>query len=251
MPETCSFERTHEMDGQNPTLIEGLPGMGLVASIAADQVRRNLDLAQIGHLRSGGFPPMASFEDGLVEETMRVYGGTEPAVLTLHSSAPVPEEAVGSLADCVLKDLAHEFQQAIFLVGAPAQSEDQLGQVRGIGTNPGQRERLTEAGIDLAEHTGTIGGVTGALLQACYRAQVPAVALVTRCRPKIPDPGAARSVIENGLEPLVDFDLDTSDLEERDEEIQRRLDEVARQYQQSQTTTPAGAAEEAPASLYH
>jgi uncharacterized protein len=93
--------------------------------------------------------------------------------------------------------------------------------------------------------------VTGALLQACYRAQVPAVALVTRCRPKIPDPGAARSVIENGLEPLVDFDLDTSDLEERDEEIQRRLDEVAQQYQQSQTTTPAGAAEEAPASLYH
>jgi uncharacterized protein len=253
MSPTCSFERLREIDGEDPTLIEGLPGMGLVAAITVEHVRRDLGLEEVGHLRSAGFPPVAAFEDGLVEETLRVYGTDDPALLTLQSSIPVPEEAVRPLSRCVLQDLAHDFEQAIFLVGAPAQSEDDLGQVTGIATDTDQRDRLQDAGIELAEENGAIGGVTGGLLQACYRASVPAVALVVRCRPQIPDPGAARAVIEEGLEPLVDFDLDTSALDEREEEIQRRLEQVAQQYQQAQarSATPEGAADEAPASIYH
>lgn len=253
MSPTCSFERLREIDGENPTLIEGLPGMGLVAAIAVEHIRKDLGLEEVGHLRSEGFPPVASFEDGLVEETLRVYGADDPALLTLQSSIPVPEEAVRSLSKCVLQDLAHAFDQAIFLVGAPAQSEEQIGELAGIATDETQRDRLAEADIDLAEETGAVGGVTGALLQACYRANVPAVALLVRCRPQIPDPGAARAVIERGIEPLVDFELDTSELQERDQEIQRRLEQVAQQYQQAQArgATPEGAADEAPASIYH
>lgn len=250
MTPTCTFERVRDIDGENPTLIEGLPGMGLVASIAVDQVRRQRGLERLGHLTSEAFPPVASFEDGLVEEPVRVYGGTDPSVMTLQSTVPVPEPAVRPLVNCVLQDLAHEFEQAIFLVGAPAPSEDELGAVSGVATTQTQRKRLEEADVPLASQTGTIGGVTGALLQACHRSNVPAVALVVRCRPKIPDPGAARSVIENGLERLVDFDLDTSELQEREEEIQRQMQQVAEQYQQARQQAAGGPPTEAPESIY-
>jgi uncharacterized protein len=63
---------------------------------------------------------------------------------------------------------------------------------------------------------------------------VPAVALVVRSNPYIPDPGAARAVIEDALEPLVEFDIDTQELLERAEEIQRRKQQVAEQLQQYQ-----------------
>lgn len=252
MPSSCSFERVRELEADEPTLIEGLPGLGIVASIAVDQIRSDLGLEPVGHLRSEGFPPVASFEDGLVEETIRVYGTDDPPILTLHSSVPVPEDAAGPLADCVLQDLSPAFGQAIFLVGAPAQDQAQMGEVSGVATTVDERDRLEAAGIELAGEAGAIGGPTGALLHKCYRSNVPAIALIVRCRPKIPDPGAARSVIENGLEPLVDFDLDTSDLEERDEEIQDRMHQVAEQVQQAQGgMTPEGAADEAPPSLYH
>lgn len=253
MTATCSFERTKAIDADSPTLIEGLPGLGLVAPIAVDQVRNALGLEEVGHLRSEGFPPVASFQDGLVEEAIRVYGTDEPPLLTLHSSVPVPEEAVSPLADCVLQDLAPEFGQAIFLVGAPAREQAEMGEVSGVATTPGQRERLQDAGIELAGEAGAIGGPTGGLLHACHRSGVPAVALIVRCRPQIPDPGAARSVIEDGLERLVDFDLDTRDLEERDEEIQQQMQQVAEHVQQAQAggSTPQGASDEAPPSLYH
>lgn len=253
MTATCSFESVRDFDAESPTLIEGLPGMGLVASIAVDQIRHQLEMDEVGHLRSEAFPPVASFEDGLVDEAVRVYGGTGPGILTLHSHVPIPEDGVGPLADCVLQDLAPEFEEAIFLVGAPAQSEGELGKVNGVATTEAQRDRLEAAGIELADQTGAIGGATGALLQTCYRSDVPAVALLVRCRPKIPDPGAARSVIETGLEKLVDFDIDTTDLRERDKEIQEQMQQVARQYQQSQdrrSLGPGSGAGEAPESIY-
>ncbi|MFB6153381.1 MAG: PAC2 family protein, partial [Halodesulfurarchaeum sp.] len=49
-----------------------------------------------------------------------------------------------------------------------------------------------------------------------------------------PDPTAAQAVIENALEPLVDFDIDTSELEERAEQIQKQKQQIAQQLQQMQ-----------------
>jgi len=91
------------------------------------------------------------------------------------------------------------------------------------------------AGIALAEGSGAIGGVTGALVADCYRNDVRAAVLIVRSNPYIPDPGAARAVIENALEPLVDFDIDTSELEERAGEIRRQMDRIAQQLQEYHT----------------
>jgi len=39
-------------------------------------------------------------------------------------------------------------------------------------------------------------------------------------------------VIETALEPLVDFDIDTTALDEQADDIQQRMQQVAQQYQQ-------------------
>ena len=228
------FECTTELTTESPTLIEGLPGLGLVASIAVDQITEQLGLEQHGTIVSDDFPPVASFEDGRVRDAVRVYTGADPAVMTLQSDVPIPPSAVESLSRCVLNELAEEFDRAVFLAGAPAESEDQVGAVAGVATTDALEAELENAGIELADGSGVIGGVTGALLADCYRGDVPAVALVVRSNPYIPDPGAARAVIEDALEPLVEFDIDTQELLERAEEIQRRKQQVAEQLQQYQ-----------------
>lgn len=237
---TCSFDRLQEIEPESPTLIEGLPGLGLVAAIAVDQVTRQLGLEHVGNLHSETFPTVASFEDGLVNETVRVYAGTEPAVMTLQSTIPVPSQSTKALASCVLQDLAREFHRAVFLVGSPAQSEEEIGKVRGVATNEAQRGELEKAGISIAQEAGAIGGPTGALLKACYRSNIPAAALVVSCHPKLPDPGAARSVIEEALEPLLGFDIETTELKERHEEIMEKLEGVAQQFQQAQQQATGG-----------
>ncbi|MFC6987727.1 proteasome assembly chaperone family protein [Haloplanus sp. GCM10025708] len=238
---STSFEKTTELRAESPTLIEGLPGLGLVASIAVDRITKQLELDQHGTIVSDDFPSVAAFDEGRVRDAVRVYAGEDPAVMTLQSDIPVPPAAVDSLSQCVLQDLAEEFEQAIFLAGAPAESEDEIGEVVGVATTDNLETALADAGITLAD-SGVVGGVTGALLADCYHSDVPAAVLIVRSNPYIPDPAAARTVIEEALEPLVEFDIDTQELLEQAEEIQKQKQQIAeqlQQYQQQQDQQPA------------
>lgn len=243
--ESATFKRLMELDGGPPTLIEGLPGLGLVASIAVDQITNQLALDHYGTIRSDALPPVASFQDGRVQDVVRVYAGTDPAVMTLQSDVPIPETAFRTLSQCTIGDLADTFDQAIFLAGAPAGSQNEIGDVTGVATTDDVESDLTAAGIDLAEDNGVVGGVTGAIVSECYHADIPAALLIVKADPYVPDPGAARSVIENALEPLVEFDIDTQKLQEQAQQIQERKQQIAQQLkqqyqQQTQAQTPSG-----------
>ena len=245
----ASFEQLCEVGAKAPTLIEGLPGHGLVAAIAVDQITDQLGLEHCGNVASEEFPPVVTFDDGLVQDLVRVYAGTDPAVMTLESDLALPQSSFEALSRCVLEELAEDFDRAIFLAGAPAESEEQVGEVTGVATTDEIKTDLEEAGIAVPEEPGLVGGVTGALVRGCYQNDVPAALLIVRAHPFLPDPRAAQSVIENALEPLVDFDIDTTELEEQAEEIQQRMHQVAEQYQQmaedqqtqqQQQTPPSG-----------
>lgn len=230
--DAATYDQLIELDANEPTLVEGLPGHGLVASIAVDQITKQLDLDHVGSITADEFPPIVTFEDGLVRDPVRVYGGEDPAMLTLQSDLALPQQAFEPLSKCVLQDLSEQFSRAIFLAGAPAESESERKEVTGIATTPAMRDELEAADIDLGAEPGLVGGVTGALVKACYHGDVPAAVLIVKSHPFLPDPGAAQEVIENALEPLVDFDIDTSELEQQAEEIQERMTKIAEQYQQ-------------------
>ena len=229
---TVTFERFTDIDGTSPTLIEGLPGHGLVASIAVDQITRQLELEHHGNIVSEEFPPVVSFQDGRVRDLVRVYAGEDPAVMTLQSDLALPPQSFSALSTCVLEDLADEFERAIFLAGSPAQDQSEIGTVAGVATTDDFEADLEAAGIQLAEGTGLIGGVTGALVNECFHADLPTAVLVVKSNPYLPDPSAAQSVIENALEPLVDFDVDTTELQEQADEIQAQMQQIAQQYQE-------------------
>ena len=228
------FKKRTELTADSPTLIEGLPGLGLVASIAVDQITEQLDLEKHGTIVSDDFPPVAAFNEGRVRDTVRVYSGDDPEVMTLQSDVPIPPTAVEPLSQCVLGDVAEEFDRAIFIAGAPAESEEQIGEIVGVATTDRLEAALTDAEIELADGSGVIGGVTGALLADCHQEDVPAAVLIVRSNPYIPDPGAARAVIEDALEPLVDFDIDTQELLEQAEQIRQQKQQIAEQLQQYQ-----------------
>ena len=229
---TATFQRQTDVQADEPYLIEGLPGHGLVAAIATDLVTRQLELEHYGSIVSDEFPSVASFKDGRVQDLVRVYARAEPPVMTLQSDVALPGRAFEPLANCVLEDLANEFERVIFLTGAPAENEAQIGEVFGVATTDEVEAELREADIRIADGFGLIGGITGALVSACHEAGVPASVLVVKANPFLPDPAAAQSVIENALEPLVDFDIDTTELEEQADEIRSQMEEISRHYQQ-------------------
>ncbi|WP_336036970.1 proteasome assembly chaperone family protein [Halobacterium yunchengense] len=247
---TVTFERLTELDAEAPTLVEGLPGHGLVAAIAADLITRQLDLEHHGSVVSPDFPPVASFKDGRVRDPVRVYAGADPPVMTLQSDLALPGRAFDALGECVLEDLAAEFERAVFLAGAPAATEAELGDVFGVATTDAVEAQLRDAGVTPAAGYGLVGGITGALVSKCHRAGVPAAVLVVKANPYLPDPAAARSVIETALEPLVDFDVDTTELDEQADQIRAQMEQIARHYRQTAEPQDADAEESATPNMY-
>lgn len=225
-----TFKQATAVDVDDATLIEGLPGHGLVASIAVEQITHQLNLAHHGSITADRFPPVATYDDGLIQDLVRVYACESPPVMTLKSDLALPRQALEPLSDCVLNDLSDRFDQAIFLAGAPAQTEEQLGDVLGVGTTDPIKQDLEEAGVTVPDAPGVVGGITGALVRKCYERDVPAALLIVRAHPQLPDPAAAKAVIESALEPLVDFQIDTTPLDEQAEEIQQRMEQIATQY---------------------
>jgi uncharacterized protein len=237
----------------DPTLIEGLPGLGLVASIAVDRITTQLELAQVGSIDADEFPQVATYEDGQVRDLVRVYAGESPDVMTLQSDLALPTESFVPLAECVFGDLTPAFERVVLLAGIAARKESERGEVYGVATTEAMRERLQASDIQLAENVGLIGGTTGALAKYCYHNDIPTVVLLVKSHPYMPDLQAARAVIEHALEPFVEFDIDTTELEEQAEAIRQQKQQVAEQMQalRQQEQEQEGARRPAGPSMYY
>ena len=231
LPE-ATFRRVNDIAPEDTVIIEGLPGQGLVASITVDQITRQLELEHFGSISSPDFPSVVTFDDGIVQDLVRVYASGEPAVMTLQSDLALPPQSVDSLCSCVQHDLFTHVRKAIFIAGAPAESEEQIGEVQAVASNEAMRAELEAADVPIATNHGVVGGHTGALMRGCYQTDLDAAMLIVRAHPRLPDPSAAIAVIETALEPLVDFEIETAELEEHAEEIQGQLRQVAQQYEQ-------------------
>ena len=229
---TVTFDRLTDLGAESPVLIEGFPGFGLVAAIAVEQITTQLGLEHHGNIVSEAFPPVLTYRDGHAHDLVRVYAYGSHGVMTLKSDLALPPSTFEPLSRCVHEQLAEEFDRAIFLAGAPARNEGEVGNVRAVVTDDAVAADVQDAGIELADGAGAIGGITGALANDCYRFDVPAVVLIVHADPYFPDPGAAQSLIEDALEPLVAFDIDTTELAEQSNRIQQQMEQIAEQYRQ-------------------
>lgn len=239
MPRTdtfARFERRGELTAESPTLIVGMPENGVVGSIVVDQITKQLGLEHKGNVVSESFPNVSTFGEGRVRDLVRVFAGADPAVVIPHCDIALPMSANADLAACVVNDLAAEFEQAIIMAGVPAPSEEQIGEVTGVVTCEETENELREAGVQLEPSVGYLTGASGAILNECYHANVPTMALIVKAHPFFPDPKAAQAVIEKALEPLVNFEIDTQELEEQTDEIRRQMEQVSRHFEQLQNS---------------
>lgn len=95
------------------------------------------------------------------------------------------------------------------------------------------KSRLEAQNLAPPVERGAISGPTGALLYDVSRQSVDSPGLIVEASPKFPDPTAAKTLLEAGIEPIADIEVETSSLLERAEEIRKVRKQLARQMQQA------------------
>jgi uncharacterized protein len=216
-----------------PTLVEGLPGLGLVGKIAADHLVETFDMEYVAGIHCGGIPNVAVYHGGSSEvlPPVRIYADEARDLLVLQSDVPVSPSAAEEFAGCVTGWLtSHEVFP--ILVSGLAEEKETPPAVHGIATGDAAG-RLDAAGLSSPGEGGLVSGPTGALLHAAGEEGLDAVGLIVQSDRQFPDPEAARAVIEYGIEPLAGIEADTDALVDHAEEIREVREQMAKRVQQA------------------
>ncbi|WP_137288222.1 proteasome assembly chaperone family protein [Natronorubrum halophilum] len=223
--------RGAEVSLENPTLVEGFPGVGLVGKIATDHLVEQLEMRYYASVHCDGLPRVGVYRGGdrTVRPPVRIYVSEEHDLLALQSDAPIGSDAVENVAGCVTNWIVDADATPLYLSGLPAEREEKPT-LYGVATGDAA-DALDRHDIALPPEDGVITGPTGALLNRAAQLDYGSLAVVVECSPQFPDPEAASVLLEEAIAPIADLSVDTSDLLERATEIKEKREQFAQQMQ--------------------
>lgn len=219
---------TDGIELDSPTMVEGLPGAGLVGKIAADHLIDEFDMAYYGALHCEGLPRVAVYKgnDSELRPPVRLYADEETDLLVLQSDVPVSPKQASEFASCVTGWIDTNDVFPLYLSGLP-EERDGSPELYGVSTGDGESE-LDDAGIVPPREGGLVSGPTGALLHRAVETGLDSIGLIAQTDPRFPDPEASRAVLEHGVGPIARIDVNTDRLLEQASEIRGAREQLAK-----------------------
>lgn len=224
------------VDPSGTTLVEGMPGVGLVGKIATDHIIDRLEMEQFAEVRGEGIPPVTVFDSDErgVNPPIRLYIDPDEELVALRSDVPVHVMDAPLFAERLTEWVVENDVLPIYLGGLAADREaDAVPQVEGIGVGDGTESLESEA-IPAPDEGGMISGPCGALLSNAADEAADAVGLMVDTDPRFPDPQGAHALIKTGINPVAGIDVGTERLVEEAEDIMEQRKELAKQMQQAE-----------------
>jgi len=223
------------VDPAGATLIEGMPGVGLVGKTATDHTIDSREMTEFASVSGDGIPPVTVFDESErdVKPPIRLYIDDDEELLALRSDVPVHVMDAPLFAERLTEWIVEHDVLPIYLGGLPAERDaDEVPTIEGIGVGTG-KERLDEEAVEPPENGGMVSGPPGALLSEAAEAGVDAIGLMVDTDPRFPDPQGAHALIKQGIKPIAGVDIETQRLVDEAEEIMEQRKELAQQMQQA------------------
>jgi len=227
--------KIHEIVKQNlkgAVLIDGFPSIGLVGTIVANFLINTLKLEQIGIIDSPRFPAISVVKDGEPHSPMRLYSGEQVCndgtcnqvvvcVSEFTPPAEITKDLVNSLLDWAEKNGCTKVISAEGFNSGPKEKEEE-NEIYGITSTEGSRVWIEEAKVKPFTY-GTVGGITGALLNEGKIRKMNVLGLLAEVSEDLPDARAAASVIKAIDELLLAIELDPEPLLKEAESLEQEV----------------------------
>jgi uncharacterized protein len=234
-----SLVQINELDAatkvSRPSVIVGIPEMGLVGTIAASYIVENLGLPEIATVDSDLLPQVVVVHDSEPKEPIRVFGKGNLAVAV--SEVPLTARLSYEFAwELVRWTKAKQGKMVVGVTGIPSEDRVESGGnktpvVLAVTNDADLRKSIKSIGAEPFEH-GIIASTYATLLKRCASQGVPNLTLLAESYAEFPDPGAAAAALQV-LNKLMPIGVDVKPLLEGAEEIRLRLRGLMSQTQQT------------------
>ncbi|MCX6644582.1 MAG: PAC2 family protein [Candidatus Bathyarchaeota archaeon] len=224
-----------QIEPTNPVLIEGLPGLGLVGKIALRYMIKQLKAKKIAYLYSPHFPYFVLVNKKgnvrLLRGAFYYYknpNGPNDIILFTGDSQSQTIEGQYEIADRIL-DFSEKYNiKTIATIGGYRMEPKEKPKVFIAATSQEILDKALQAGATLSTSGSPIVGTAGLILGLARFKKINALCLLGETRGYLPDPLAAKSVLEV-LKSTFNFDLDLTGMNEeiaRAETMVTRLQQI-------------------------
>ena len=224
-----------EIEPKDPILIEGLPGLGLVGKIALRYLIKQLKAKKVAYLYSPHFPYFVLVNKKgnvrLLRGAFYYYknpNGPNDIVLFTGDSQSQTIEGQYEIADQILNFSEKHGVKTIATIGGYRMEPKEKPKVFIAATSQEILDKALQAGATLSTSGSPIVGTAGLILGLAKFKKIHALCLLGETRGYLPDPLAAKSILEV-LKSTFNFELDLTGMNEeitRAETMVTRLQQI-------------------------
>jgi uncharacterized protein len=210
-----------------PKFILGFAGTGMIGTIVANELIRQLDMSQIGYVLSEELPPITVFYDGIIKHPFRIYHSDEYNIIVSVCEVPFLPGQYGDLARTLMSwALKIGVKEVVCLQGLADNNvlfRDEPYDVYGAGEK-GIMDRYKDYDIKKPPK-GLIMGPEAAILNECMNDRLEGMILLTPANPQIPGPEGAAAILDK-LGQIYKLPIKLDLLSEQAKEIKQNLMEL-------------------------
>jgi uncharacterized protein len=249
----------------NPLLIAGFPGPGLIGSISTSFIIESLRMRQIACVESEFIMPGVIYVGGKLRHPFRLYANNEGTICVLVCETPILVQGIHRVLDAVMKwALDSNVTNVLVLEGMPMQGIPQSKRNPSILSNTEEdhtlinkldafegslmqssKKRQEQIGNEIvSKHNDTsdnlgptyIGGISGGLLSSCISNNIPCSAVLVPSLSGIPDPEGAAIILETlaELTSYSELRINVAKLRQQGNQVKKNLEKIARSIRNQQ-----------------
>ena len=224
-PEAEVFEY-EKIELNSPIIFAGFVGAGLVGPIAINHIIEQLDMKEIGVMRSKYLPPSTVFMRGRLRHPFRFYSDKKGTVCAIICEITLRMEGLYSLVSSILDWAAIKGSKEIVILDGVASNEHD-----GKAYCAAEEDLVrTMADRDISMiPQGFITGLPGGILNECLVREIQGLTLLARANKVAPDPLAAATLIE-ALNRFYYMNIDTEGLKEEKDRLHTEFSELSQKY---------------------
>ena len=224
-PEAEVFE-TRDVEMNSPVIFAGFVGAGLVGPVAINHIIKELEMDEVGVIRSKHLPPSTVFMRGRLRHPFRFYANKKGTICAIICEVTLRMDGLYSMISAILDWAALKGSKEIVILDGVA-SEEHDNKAYCAAEDDLIR---TMAAKDISMiPQGFITGMPGGILNECLVREIQGIALLARANSMEPDSAAAATLVE-ALGRFYEMDIDTAGLREEDERIQSEFNELSDRY---------------------
>jgi uncharacterized protein (TIGR00162 family) len=218
---------------KEPIMIAAWPGMGYLAKISADYLRRRLEAEKFIEIRY--HQNVIVYKDSLVElPSIRHRFFAVPdrdLIICVGDTQPSTSEAAIALAEQII-DIAEKYDvKMIYTMAAYPNDYIDTPKVYGVYTDEKLKELLDAYGVEFLEGEGAVNGLNGILIGVAKNRGIDGVCLMGEIKyANVPQHLSSKAVLDK-LSAILELDVDTTQLVKRAEKIDASIRKSLGEYE--------------------